>query len=79
MLLIGARVIVLCPNRSFGPQWKSGFLRASGEPLGQLTDLLIPELQVCVEFDGSEIPVWVCLTDSSFSQAVYIEDCLVWA
>ena len=23
--------------------------------------------------------MWVCLTDSSFSQAVYIEDCLVWA
>lgn len=36
-------------------------------------------LQVCVEYDDSDSQQWVCLVNSTFIQAVYIEDCLVWA
>lgn len=35
--------------------------------------------QVCIEYDDSDSQQWVCLVNSAFIQAVYIEDCLVWA
>lgn len=36
-------------------------------------------VQVCIEYDNSDSQQWVCLVNSTFIQAVYIEDCLVWA
>lgn len=46
MQLIGARLIVLCPSASYGLQWKSGYLRASSEPVRELVHLLRPDIQV---------------------------------